>query len=262
MTTSIPKTSKNKTPTNETKALQPLLLHQAEPKPPSARRNPAMLRFTPYAWAKLLFLRDAGGCEVGGFGICQADDLLLVTDLSIPRQDVSPVSVVFDDGAVADHFDRQIDLGRRPEQVGRLWIHTHPGDSPTPSVTDEDCFARVFGRCDWAVMFILARGGKSFARLRFNVGPSGQIAIPVEVDYSAEFTASAHADWKAEYDQNVRPHHLVGLQGCALGHEFGESFFTSDWLEGLEQMEPAERQAVLADLQGDEPPWTWEDVYE
>ena len=28
-----------------------------------------VLRFTPYAWAKLLWLRDAGPTEIGGFGI-------------------------------------------------------------------------------------------------------------------------------------------------------------------------------------------------
>ena len=36
------------------------------------------LRFTPTAWAKLLFLRDYGDTEVGGFGIAASDDLLLV----------------------------------------------------------------------------------------------------------------------------------------------------------------------------------------
>jgi hypothetical protein len=28
-----------------------------------------MLRFTPTAWAKLLYLRDAGQSEIGGFGM-------------------------------------------------------------------------------------------------------------------------------------------------------------------------------------------------
>src|SRR4051812_35743192 len=38
------------------------------------------LRFSPTAWAKLLFLRDIGDTEVGGFGITPADDLLFVED--------------------------------------------------------------------------------------------------------------------------------------------------------------------------------------
>lgn len=33
-----------------------------------------------------------------------------------------------------------------------------------------ETFARVFGSCDWAVMFILGRTAKTFARLKFHVG--------------------------------------------------------------------------------------------
>ena len=39
-----------------------------------------VLRFSPTAWAKLLFMRDMTDNEVGGFGITQADDLLFVAD--------------------------------------------------------------------------------------------------------------------------------------------------------------------------------------
>ena len=39
-------------------------------------------------------------------------------------------------------------------------------------------------------MFILARGGQSYARLRFNTGPGGDITIPVSVDYDRPFAAS------------------------------------------------------------------------
>lgn len=48
-------------------------------------RRPA-LRFTPLAWAKLLFLRDQGPTEVGGFGLSAADDLLLIEDVRMVRQ--------------------------------------------------------------------------------------------------------------------------------------------------------------------------------
>ena len=44
-------------------------------------RDVPALRFTPYAWAKLLYLRDRGDSEVGGFGITSRDDLLLVKDV-------------------------------------------------------------------------------------------------------------------------------------------------------------------------------------
>ena len=34
------------------------------------------LRFTPYGWAKWVFLRDLESADVGGFRILAADDLL------------------------------------------------------------------------------------------------------------------------------------------------------------------------------------------
>ena len=52
-------------------------------------------------------------------------------------------------------------------------------------------------------MFILARGGRSYARLRFHVGPGGDIELPVQVDYARPFAASDHAAWLAEYRANV-----------------------------------------------------------
>ena len=166
--------------------------------------EPPSLRFSPTAWAKLLYLRDLGDTEVGGFGIAAADDLLFVEDIELVRQACSMASVAFDDQAVADFFDRQVDMGRKPEQFARAWIHSHPGDSPEPSMTDEHTFARVFGRTDWALMFILARGGHAYARLRFNIGPGGDVDLPVRVDYGRPFDASDHVAWQEEYLANVQ----------------------------------------------------------
>ena len=167
---------------------------------PSAPR----LRFSPTAWAKLLYLRDAGDTEIGGFGITSAADLLLVEDVVLVEQTSTWISVDFCDRSVADFFDAQVDAGRQPEEFGRIWIHTHPASSAQPSSTDERTFQRVFGTSDWAVMFILARGGQTYCRLRFNVGPGGEVAIPVEVDYSSSFAASDHDGWHEEYLSCVR----------------------------------------------------------
>ena len=154
-----------------------------------------VLRFTPTAWAKLLFFRDRGPTEIGGFGITEGDDLLRIVDFVTVKQEVGIASVCFDDEAVANLFEDQVDLGRKPQQFARLWVHSHPGNSPEPSLTDEETFHRVFGRCDWAVMFVLARNGKTSARLRFNIGPGGQLHIPVEVDFSQAFAGSDHEAW-------------------------------------------------------------------
>jgi hypothetical protein len=167
------------------------------------------LRFTPTAWAKLLFLRDYGDTEVGGFGIAASNDLLLVEDVQLVKQVCTWAHVAFDDESVADYFDRQVDAGHQPAQCGRIWVHTHPGNCPLPSLTDEETFDRVFGRSDWAVMFILASEGQSYARLRFNVGPHADLEIPVGIDYTSTFDGCAFDAWEQEYLANVQPQQHV-----------------------------------------------------
>ena len=205
----------------------------------------------PTAWAKLLYFRDRQETEVGGFGVASAEDLLLVEDFVTVKQDVTMASVAFDDEAVADFFDAQVDAGRKPEQFGRIWLHTHPGDSPSPSATDEETFRRVFGSCQWAVMFILARGGNSYARLRFSVGPGGETMVPVTVDYSQSFGPSDHGAWEAEYQANIKACSDRALLGSCFGYQ-GEdiSCFScpDDWLEELEAMEPEERRLIMDEL--------------
>src|SRR5690606_33202362 len=89
-------------------------------------------------------------------------------------------------------------------QFGRLWAHTHPGNSASPSGTDEDTFERVFGGCDWAVMFILARGGETYARLRIGQGLNVDVPLTVVVEYAVECAATDFRGWRAEYEANVR----------------------------------------------------------
>ncbi len=148
-------------------------------------------------------MRDAGPTEIGGFGVSDADDLLLVRDIVLVKQQCSSVTVAFDDAAVAGYFDARVDEGLAPAQFGRIWFHTHPGTSPHPSGVDEETFARVFGPSDWAVMAILARGGAWYARLRANVGPGVVQQIPVKVAWDEPFVASDRAAWLAEYEACV-----------------------------------------------------------
>ena len=195
---------------------------------PRNREQGPVLRFSPVAWAKLIYLRDRGSTEVGAMGIAPPDDPLLVEDLELVRQECTVASVLFDDEAVADFFDQQVDHGKRPEQFFRVWIHTHPGDSPEPSRTDERTFARVFGSPDWAVMFILAEGGRCYTRLQFSAGPGASLLIPVEVDFSRPFGGSDELAWEAEYLENVN------VQEERLPQSMNESLARSqhydDWL--------------------------------
>jgi hypothetical protein len=58
-------------------------------------------------------------------------------------------------------------------------------------------------------MFILAQGGHTYARLRFNVGPGLEIEILVAQDYTRLFHGCDPAGWEAEYLADVKPQEFV-----------------------------------------------------
>lgn len=198
--------------------------------------------------------------EVGAFGITRPDDLLYVTDVVLVRQRVTVASVSFENTSVADFFDSQVDQNRTPEQFARIWLHTHPDCSPDPSSLDEATFERVFGGCDWSVMFILARDGSCYARLHFRAGPGGDIEIPVRVDYSHEFEASDFTGWTEQYKANVTKDLLLPVAKKLPEKQdiFGGPEHTStpaaaeDLIREIEQMDSMERrigeQAIRSDF--------------
>lgn len=232
-----------------------------------------MLRFSPTAWAKLLFMRDMTHNEVGGFGITKADDLLFVIDFALVKQKVTSISVAFDDESVSNFFEEQVAAGRKPQEFARVWLHSHPGSCPEPSITDEKTFERVFGHCDWSIMAIVAQDGSSYAMLRFNAGPGGEIKIPVYIDYDTEFTGTDFNLWAEQYEANVfvdeifkeKSEKLIpGKKPLAdlppLKESRGFSLLTSDDLiTEVDKMDPAERQLFMDELAVRSDFWEQED---
>ncbi len=161
------------------------------------------IRFTPFAWSKLLFLRDCGSTEVSGFGINATNDLLLIEDVRLVNQQCTSASVQFSDAAAQQLLEAATPDRTRDEQSGCIWIHTHPGDCALPSEADEETFARCCSTVTWAVMFIIAASGETYARLQFNIGPRCSRRLHVEVDYSAEFRQTEFAAWQSEYTDHV-----------------------------------------------------------
>jgi proteasome lid subunit RPN8/RPN11 len=212
--------------------------------------------------------------EVGGFGITKPDDLLFITDIALVKQDVTSVSVRFDDVSVADFFDEQTEAGRKPEQFARIWIHSHPGASPEPSATDEKTFERVFGKCDWSVMFILAQDGSSYARLHFASGPKGDVKLPVYVDYQSEFEASDFKLWKKQYKANVTEEVYSKLpemkdtikqtQDDLFGSddfEYTDAMTSHEILYEIDSMDPQERELFLEELSTRSQFWEESEVF-
>ena len=188
---------------------------------PLERPKPKCLTFDPLCWLKLQYFCHAGDTEIGGFGISAADDPLYIQDFATVMQATTCVSVEFSDNAVADYFDSCVDRGLKPQQFARVWLHTHPGDSPEPSSVDERTFADVFGKCDWSLMFILSRTGRTYARLGCSAGPEASLELPVAVDWENWPQHAADGDlpasvrrWQKEFEDNIYP--IVTPSTCKL----------------------------------------------
>ena len=161
------------------------------------------LRFSASAWAKLCYMRDKGNTEISGFGISHPDDPMLVEKFVLVKQKCSSVTTEFEDKDVADFTDDMVDEGYNPNQFMRIWIHTHPGNSASPSGTDEKTFDRVFGHCNWSVMAILACGGDTYCRIRFTEPVKAEFETGMSVDWDYEFDAVKHEEWDKEYKDKV-----------------------------------------------------------
>ena len=112
------------------------------------------LRFNLYAWRKMCFIRDLGSTEVSFLAVSRKDDLGLVVDVRMPYQTGHSAYTEFDESRLADFFEDMVDEGFHPEEFGRIWCHTHPGASASPSGKDENTFKTEFATTNWAIMFI------------------------------------------------------------------------------------------------------------
>ena len=108
------------------------------------------------------------------------------------------------------------------------------GQFPEPSGTDEETFQRVFalpmGRDVFSPATALAMPAAIQRR------PRGEIAIPVEVDYSLPFGPSAFEDWDAENMAKVHDANLSGLDRSRLTN-FGPARHRDEWPDDLFAMD-------------------------
>ena len=166
------------------------------------------LRFSPRAWAKLIWLRDRGNTEISVFGVSTLADLLYIDDVKIIKQVASMASFDFDDEYLNHYLVDMVAAGRQPCEVMRIWIHTHPGGA-TPSGVDIATFDRTTKNADWGIMCIVGNDDATYARMRMRVS-GGAIAIDVsldvKVDWSGEFIGVTNEDakqWNADYKECV-----------------------------------------------------------
>lgn len=192
-----------------------------------SRHPTKVLRFSREAFRKLEYLRDVGDTEIAGFGVTNPEDSMHVMHFLMIEQENSVAYVEFKDNAVNDYMERMFDAGWQPRDCLRVWIHTHPGSSANPSGQDETTFQDCFGSADHAVMFILARGGEIYCRIR-----EGTVSnlLPVRIDYEV----ADNPEWMTEYarcfDPAVSRHHQpFGQTHGWNDSDLGDWRNASDW---------------------------------
>lgn len=175
------------------------------------------LRFSLYAWRKMCYIRDLGDTEVSFFAVSKRDALDLVVDVRMPYQTGFSAFTEFDESRLADFFEDMVEGGFHPEEFGRIWCHTHPGNFATPSSKDEETFTKEFSAPNWAIMFILGKAKenpdttcrlkhKNHPELVHVIGSHCSRELKVEIDYDADIAAINQATrdaWKAEYEQRL-----------------------------------------------------------
>lgn len=139
----------------------------------SATANP-ILRFTPESWDQLSLRREHHD-QIRGFGITAVADPLAIEEIRfLDRSDGADVEVL-------EFLAREIERELPVDRCARVWIGTRPGRSARPTSAEVATFARLFGAVPWCVLFLVAHGGATYARLRYHVGPGGSWQIPVNI---------------------------------------------------------------------------------
>lgn len=178
------------------------------------------LIFHPLAWLELKWFLLHKPVEVSCMGIAEIPEHpLYVTRLAWLPQNNSAGFVEFHDGAFSTHFNDCLDRGLQPYQATRIWIHTHPGGSPHPSGRDEQQLKDLMALNDWTVMFIMARTGATYCRLRMREtvttkGIFGSVATErrhrdQELEVSVAWNVLREpreidpVEWAATFDRNM-----------------------------------------------------------
>lgn len=232
-----------------------------ETSPPCAPLVPNSLRFTPTAWAKLIYLRDRASVQVGAWGVSHAQDLLLIEDLRLVPQTSSQLEVILPEAPSLD--DQPNGGGDSLQRTGRIWIQLHPEASSQPTVFDERTFERALGSADWGVLCIVARHETPNARLTFLIGPRASCPLAVGLQFGEPFAATNEAAWEWEFQENVTVQSSYRAPAPSIGsvppgitswhsEEEWESHLqhaqrASRPLEGLEGSEPGNSEADTAD---------------
>lgn len=162
-------------------------------------------KFTPYAYQKVIYLRDLGDTEVSFFCVVDENEPNVICDVQLVKQVGSVATTDMDGAGLTEYLSRMDDQGFSPGHCFRVWLHTHPGDSPEPSGTDWTQYEKLKTTYEypWFAMLIISRTGKKFGRMFFSQGPGGESEVKWDVDWGYPGEEVIFEDWDEEYKTYV-----------------------------------------------------------
>jgi proteasome lid subunit RPN8/RPN11 len=196
--------------------------------------------FSKDAWDKLLYLRDKGDTEIGGWGVTADDDEFFVEDFFTVKQKCTSVTVEFDD-ADNNRFatDMLIKKNKPHKNTQKIWIHTHPGNSPKPSSVDEETLKKMVENLsvdDYIVMFIIAKDSSTYCRLSLKT----KFGIMTK-ELKCSYCCVENKDWEKEYDDHVekkpafsqqiangKTKGIASIKGKGYSYDYSDVFELSD----------------------------------
>jgi len=154
---------------------------------------------------KLQAWRDMGETEVTGFFVTEKGDMRNVIDAIIIKAECSVATVDISAEAIENMYLSLAKKDIYPDQL-QIWWHTHPGNSASPSHTDEKTFAELGQDRPLNIMYILASGGDEFAQISVTDIKS-KIMLRSEINIKHPFTEwstfPSYEELKKDYNDNV-----------------------------------------------------------
>jgi hypothetical protein len=196
-------------------------------------KYPDTIRFTAYAFAKMLYLREKGSTEISGFALTDENDPYLIIDFLLPKQECTGVTTEMTSEGIVELFDKLSGpakfngLGLSPSRYGRIWIHTHPGFSSEPSGTDWSTFKGTFGDKEWSIMFVFSSEREATCMLQIQALPDAHFRIPWEISWEHPFAGTNYAEWDKEYDDKVTTHSYTYSPGSYSNYSRGN--YSNKW---------------------------------
>lgn len=200
----------------------------------SSKKEPLMI-IDAKAYEKLIYCRDNHDTEIGGWFISESPEKPFhIVDFQTTKQSVTSVTVEFDDADLNRFQSEMMEQEIFPCMCQKIWVHTHPGNSASPSSTDEETFAKMMERVDvgdWMIMFILAKNGSFTCRL--SVKTKFGVMNRQLLDKDVEFFVFSNKEWDDEFKKNI--HKKVYSSGPKYfhsntnGHWKGPQNYPTSW---------------------------------